>query len=252
MLRVNAVAERLVELLREEGKGARVQDARIGVRYTAVKLQDGRVGLAYTLLNEMRVGCTTITEAGSLRRRQALYLLEMLIKPGLSVHRSLGLATVNALLSRSHMNSSGEDTLNLLGLTGEDHVAMVGFFGPLIPKIKCTTDQLTIIEKDTMRDGIVSSEEGKRSLRSCSVALITATSILNNTLEDVLNSLGSPRWTTILGPSTPLAPEVFSGTPVNHLAGSRVKDSEKVLQIVSEAGGRGLLRPYLELINLIF
>lgn len=252
MLRENAVAERLVELLGGEGKGTKVQDIRIGVRYTAVKLEDGRTGLAYTLLEQTEVGCTTITEAGSLRGRQALSLLEMLIKPGLSVYKSLGLATVNALLSASDISSAGENTIDLIKLTPEDRVAMVGFFGPLIPRIKRITDRFTVIEKDTKRDGAVSAKEGKPALKGCSVALITATSILNNTLEDVLNSLSYPRWTTILGPSTPLAPEVFSETAVNHLAGARIKDSEKVLQIVSEGGGRMLLRPYLELINLIF
>jgi uncharacterized protein len=63
-------------------------------------------------------------------------------------------------------------------------------------------------------------------------------------------ALGAPRLTALIGPSTPLTPEIFHDTPVTHLGGAVVTDPAKVLQIISEAGGTPALRPYLRFVNL--
>jgi uncharacterized protein (DUF4213/DUF364 family) len=75
--------------------------------------------------------------------------------------------------------------------------------------------------------------------------------MLNNTLEKILNNLENPRWVSILGPSTPVCPDIFAGTPVTHLGGSVVLDRKKVMQIVSEGGGTPAMRPYLRFVNLL-
>ena len=41
----------------------------------------------------------------------------------------------------------------------------------------------------------------------------------------------------MLGPSTPLCPEIFAGTPVTMLSGVTVRDAPGLLQVVAEAGG---------------
>jgi len=82
------------------------------------------------------------------------------------------------------------------------------------------------------------------------VAIITATTLLNHTLEETLAALASPRVVAVIGPSTPLLPAVFSGTPVTHLGGAVVADSTRVLQIISEGGGTPALRPSLRFVNL--
>ncbi|MBN1531602.1 MAG: hypothetical protein JXA20_02970 [Spirochaetes bacterium] len=47
-----------------------------------------------------------------------------------------------------------------------------------------------------------------------SVAIVRAASIITGTMEGILSSLGNPRTAVILGPSTFMRPEVFTGTPV--------------------------------------
>jgi len=83
------------------------------------------------------------------------------------------------------------------------------------------------------------------------VAIITATTLLNNTFEETVDLLGAPRSVVLMGPSTPLVPEIFHGTPISHLGGAVVVNSTKVLQIISEGGGTPALRPYLHFVNLI-
>jgi len=50
----------------------------------------------------------------------------------------------------------------------------------------------------------------------------------------------------LLGPSSPLCGDVFSGTKITHVAGSRVKDADAVLRVVSEGGGTMLMKPFLD------
>lgn len=83
------------------------------------------------------------------------------------------------------------------------------------------------------------------------MAIITATTLLNDTIEEVLNSLGNPRHVAILGPSTPLCPVIFQNTPVTHLGGAVIRDTNKVMQIISEGGGTRAMRPYLRFVNLL-
>jgi len=54
-----------------------------------------------------------------------------------------------------------------------------------------------------------------------------------------------------MGPSTPLAPDVFTDTPVTQLGGAVSVDALRILQIVSEGGGTPALRPCLRFVNLI-
>ena len=110
---------------------------------------------------------------------------------------------------------------------------------------------MTILEKNKALPHIVSFKSRGDILKTCTVAIITATSILNNTLETILNDLGNPRWVSIIGPSTPVCRDIFAGTPVTHLGGSVVLDRQKVLQIVSEGGGTPSMRPYLRFVNLV-
>ena len=83
------------------------------------------------------------------------------------------------------------------------------------------------------------------------MAIITATTLLNNTFEEIINLLGTPRAVAIMGPSTPLMPAIFRNTPVTHLGGAVVADSARVMRIISEGGGTPALRPYLRFVNLI-
>jgi hypothetical protein len=128
---------------------------------------------------------------------------------------------------------------------------MVGYFGPLVGRIKKTGANLSIIEKDSARVKIIDDETKDEILRNCTVAVITATSILNNTLEETLNKLGNSRHVVILGPSTPMCGDVFQETPVTHLGGSAILDIRKVMQIISEGGGTPAMRPCLQFINIL-
>jgi len=249
MLPTGEIARRLFDSVFHRGENAVIEEVRIGLGYVGVLLDDRRMGLAALLLHELPSGCSVFPDAGRLAGSRARSLLRNLIEGQNQLTKALGLAAANAVLHAA----SGEDekdSLSIMKLVSEDHVAMVGLFTPMIPKIEGTGAKLTVIERNPARLAVLDKKEKGRILKECTVAIITATALLNDTLEEVLNGLGNPRHVAILGPSTPLCPEIFHDTPVNHLGGARVRDTKKVMQIISEGGGTPAMRPYLRFVNL--
>jgi uncharacterized protein len=250
MLQENEIARRLHEYMSERMTGMKVREVRIGVGYAAVALDENHTGLAAVIRENLAPHCGVVAKAGTLSGMPASELLMYLVNGRNSVEKALGLAVANAVL-RTQAPREESDTLALMDLSSKDHVAMVGLFRPLVPRIEQTGAKLTILGKNKALPHIVGFKSRGDILKTCSVAIITATSILNNTLETILNDLGNPRWVSIIGPSTPVCREIFAGTPVTHLGGSVVLDRSKVLQIVSEGGGTPSLRPYLRFVNVL-
>jgi len=78
------------------------------------------------------------------------------------------------------------------------------------------------------------------SCHACDVVFITGTAFINKTIDHLLD-LCSGR-VAIIGPSTPLWPELLNGLGSKRVAGLfglRVCDPELVYQIVSEGGSTG-------------
>ncbi len=240
------IPEKIVACLKPASEGLSTADVRIGLGYTSVRLDNGAIGLAWTPPSHPE-SCTHVARAGTLAGRPASELLEMTADDHSALARSLGLATANALATLlPRPESTRRDVLDMVNIQPADHVAMVGFFAPLVPGIRRTGCRLDILELETGRPGVVSPEDGRTSLASCTVAIITGTSIITGTLDDLLAGLGKPRAVIILGPSSLMCPQVFAGTPVTHIAGARVRDTRAVEKIVSEGGGTMILKQYMD------
>lgn len=240
-----SIRETAIDCLRPVSKGLSVADVRIGVGFTSVRLDNGSIGLAWTA-ESVSESCTRENRAGTLAGSTSLDLLEMLESSN-PLSRSVGLATANALVaSLPRPRSTTGDVLDIVRIKAADRVAMVGYFGPLIPAIRMTGCTLDILELKTSTPGTLSPEDGKPLLAACTVAIITGTTIVTGTLDELLAGLVEPRAVVILGPSSIMCPPVFDGTPVTHIAGAWVKDAAAVERIVSEGGGTMILKKHMD------
>lgn len=240
----------LVELLNDKAKEHKVYDVRIGLGYTAVCLDNRQAGLAWT--PPRTAGCCThLPLAGTLNGREASELLQMLASEQ-PLQRTLGLATANALLATGTLpETSREEVLEGLKITGDDHAAMVGYFGPLVKRIREVGCRFDIIELDSSKPGVLTPEQGRAVLAECSVAILTGTSLVTGTSDGLLADLGQPREAVLLGPSAPFCAEVFAGTPLTRIAGARVLNADGVLQVVSEGGGTPRLKSHVSFETLV-
>jgi uncharacterized protein (DUF4213/DUF364 family) len=240
----NEITGRLHRRLHDESRRYAVEDVRIGGSYVAVVLTGGRVGLAARLKEAAGAQIEPRRSPGIFSGKPADELLEYLVSGTGAVDRALGLATANALIHHP-LPAREEDTIALMALRPGEQVAMVGLFRPIVARIEATGVQLSVIERDTPE------KERRQALGACSVAVITATTLLNGTLEEVLNELGRPRHVALIGPSTPLCEAVFRDTRVSHLGGSAIADTEGVLRVIAGGGGTPQMRPCLRFVNIM-
>ncbi|MDD2321482.1 MAG: DUF364 domain-containing protein [Geobacteraceae bacterium] len=239
------IQKRLVEVLEVQAEGSVVSDVRIGLGYTAVRLQSGHAGVAWTAKSDAAC-CTHFKEAGTLAGRPADELLRMLANDTSALARTVGLATANALLAAQPAAPTVQDeVISSLSLTLQDRVVMIGYFSPIIAQIRKIGCRLDVVELNSHHGETLTPEQGREPMAQCSVAIVTGTSLVNGTCDEVLAGLGQPRAAVLLGPSSPLCPDAFTGTPITHVAGSRVHDAEALLRVVSEGGGTMLMKPHL-------
>lgn len=240
------IQKRLVEILEPQAEGAVVSDVRIGLGYTVVRLQSGHAGVAWTAKSDAAC-CTHVKEAGSLTGRPAQELLKMLGNENGALARTVGLATANAILAGlPSPPTSRDEVISTLEITSEDRVVMVGYFAPIVAQIRKIGCRFDVVELNSHHGDTLTPEQGREAMAQCTVAIVTGTSLINGTCDDVLAGLGRPRAVVLLGPSSPLCPAAFTGTPVTHVAGSRVRNAEAVLRVVSEGGGTMLMKPNLD------
>jgi len=242
------LAEKIVAAL--DGRDERVLDVRIGLGYTAVQLADGSTGVALSFSRQAGFGCTVFRGMRPIAGRPAAELLELLPSSD-PIEAAVGLACANALANRPAEEFVDGDVLEQLDLSSEDHVGMVGNFGPLVGPVRKKAGRLTIFEQIEEPTGdMLPAAEAVRVLPECQIALITGTTIINHSVDDLLSAAGNCRTVVVLGASTPLLPGVFAGTPVDMISGVVVTDAPAILQIVSEGGGMRFFKPYIRKVNL--
>jgi uncharacterized protein (DUF4213/DUF364 family) len=230
------LTDEIVEQMLPFAKGHTAADIRIGLGYTGVRLSDGNCGLAYTLHESEYESCCVIPEAGRLTGRKVSELVSWL-KLSDTTACAVGLAAVNAILAPT-VKAAEADVLGLLPVHSDDSVGMIGFFGPLVNPLRERVKSLHIFERRPDPDsGILPESAAREILPKCQVAVISATAILNQTIDGLLDLCKKAREVAILGPSTPFLPEVFGRHGVTMLSGLRVVDPNSVLRIVSEGGG---------------
>ncbi len=240
----NSVVELLESHLMETARERSIRQAVAGGRFCAVVLDDGGAGVA----NLCPDVCGTPSRgAVGVLPRPGTSATEALEALTLRDHSAIGLATANALANRFRtlgMQADGAvfpgDLLRVLKLKPDDHVGMVGCFSPIVEPVRHRVRQLSIFERGQRQaSGLLDEDQAYGLLPECSVALITATTLLNGTIDALLIAAASCREVVLLGPSTPLTPDVFASSPgrVTLLAGAVVTDAEQILRTVARGGG---------------
>jgi uncharacterized protein (DUF4213/DUF364 family) len=229
-----------------------VEDVRIGVYYTAVKLNTGHAGVAYTPTHDIpQSRCCPISQArmGRAGGLLDLCLLEFvdLVHSENLLESGVGVATVNALSQllmeggRPGYRILGEevDTLGLLEVGPEDTVSIIGAFPPVIKHMRQFTKHIYVIERNPKAqvEAPLEPEEASKSLLPRSdIVVFTGATIVNHSFEALLSLCTSAREVVLLGPTCSMIPEPLFDHGVTLMGGLWIHDSDRVLRVVSEAG----------------
>lgn len=226
-----------------------VKDVRIGLAYTGVLLSEDYGGVACTPLYDFSC-CPALDFTDILKGKTADKMLELALSEN-PLEAAVGVATANALsqilhnLEPENFSVSNIDVLDLI--KPGDRVAMVGYFGPLVPKILKITEKLTVLEKreiEAPQTRTLSSEKAREVLPVSDVIILSASTLANMTFDELLSLRGAAREVILLGPSAPLYPEPFFQRGITAVMGTRIFDPLTMLTVVSEAGGTKKLHQY--------
>ena len=156
---------------------------------------------------------------------------------------AVGLGALNAV-SQHLIKTAGfsldraTDPVGQLDLAGARHVGMVGFFAPLIREWENYPGTLTVIEKDPKfleRSGPFEVTDQTDRLRDCDRVLITGSTLINDTLDDVLSYCDPKARVALVGPSASCLPDPIFDRGVDVVGSTMVCDLPR-LEALLEAG----------------
>ncbi len=229
---------RLHDACAERAAQAAVTDLTIGLGYAAVSVEGGGLGLAYTWFGD-KACCSFMRGWDEVEGAPATELLGRLLSAD-GFERSIGLATVNALNQAAAGRLPADEgpagaLVRGLRIERATKVAMVGFFPPVAKALEALGAELEVVDTAL---GIGDQQTFKERLGDWAEALImTSTTLLNDTAEELLGHAAPGVRVALLGPSTPLIPQAFVPLRVDVLAGMVPVDAERVRRAVRHGGG---------------
>jgi len=244
---------KLIEKIAGEAKalGAdkRVESVCIGQAYCVTVLKSGEAGLSWVFRGNLQAGCNLALPSRPLAGKTAGELLDF---AGFSpLANSIVLSTANAVFAPHAVPETAGDFTERFEIEAGMKVGMVGHFATVERTIRAKGAELLIFDLHPKpQSDVLDAAKIPDILPGCDVAILTATAIVNETIDDLLSAASSCSHTGILGPSTPLHPACYAGTPVTSASGVLIRDPASIVQVVAEAGGMQLFKPYVDKVNV--
>jgi uncharacterized protein (DUF4213/DUF364 family) len=232
-----------------------IDDLAIGIFFTGVKLSTGHAGCAFTPIGEIpEAACCPTTaarmpQAGELEGTPISEIIKYSLDPNV-VKSAIGVATLNALSQLILESPDGKeydmirdrDGFNLLSIQPHETVSLVGAFGPYIRRLKMMGNPFFIIEKNsqTLRldemKHFKPESEMRDSLEKSGVAILTGTSIVNHTIDQIFSLLRNGIRTAIIGPTASMIPHAFFKRGVRIMAGVQISNPDLMIKILKQGG----------------
>jgi uncharacterized protein (DUF4213/DUF364 family) len=224
----------------------------IGMHWTAVVVEsnDGlKCGLASTaFMGHSHTSEPDVPEAGYLEQKSGSELVKLSCS-NTPVLASVGVAALNALLpipTQDWEEANAEDVLTRHG--DGKRVAMIGRF-PFAERLRSNVGELVILEKDPGPDDLP-AQAAYEVIPHADVVAITSMTVINHTLDELINLCNPEAYVMLLGPSTPLNPLLFE-RGIDVLSGSIVEEIDPVLRVVMQGGNfRQVHHAGMRLVNI--
>lgn len=260
----------LSSILGEEMNTLVVERAVVGQFFTAVKLNNGSTGACHSPAKALITSecCASLPKsvllAGHLKGRPVGEFLADLWED-LGNCRALGIAVINALAETAWRRRpapgwkmiTGVDALKAAGLRPEEKMVMVGAFVSYIRALKTHHEKLAVLELTTapfLPDELrfyIAADKAPEVVPTADVLLMTGSTIVNDTMDDLLALARPDARVMVVGPSTPMLPDVLAAKGADLLATIRINDGDRFLDVLAEGGGtQGVFDKSAELVVL--
>lgn len=227
----------------------------VGLFFTGVKLSNGTGGLCFTPLRSIpeAVCCPSQARAmpssGKLKGSAAMQFAEEMMA-GSALNKALGIATLNALSMtcwkqqppETYGIKTGVDAMDVVIIPDDAYVVVVGAIIPTLKALKRRGKLFGILELNPsvlLADEMpyyIAPEQAAEKLPQADLLIVTGTTLINDTLEELLKQRKNDAKVVVIGPTASGLPDAFFRRGVNVLGGVMVNDPNQVLDLISEAG----------------
>lgn len=157
-------------------------------------------------------------------------------------NKTLAMGAINAISQHIFIISGYKfdfttDSLGLLNLNQDDKPGMVGFFPPLVKLIEKMGLELIIIEKKAQLIKKTANWEvtlDPKRLIDCNKVLITSTTVLNESIEDILKFCSQADKISIIGPTAGFLPDPLFSRGVDIVGGTYIHSPGLFMELISE------------------
>jgi hypothetical protein len=199
--------------------------------FMALALEGGAGGISYVLLPDSRAGEYRALKPESFIGVRPEQYAEAFGGTA-PLRNMLGLASINAICQHVMRETNctpgaATDSLGLMNIEDGDRVGMVGFFPPLLKYMRNSKAKLVIVEKNEQlieRYPKWHVTLDVTELNTCNKVLCTGTTLLNDTLDDVLEQCTAAEHISVLGPTAGYFPDPLFARGVHVLGGRLVND----------------------------
>ncbi|MBV8336741.1 MAG: DUF364 domain-containing protein [Alphaproteobacteria bacterium] len=233
----------------------KVERVVVGLFFTGVKLSNGYAGTSATPIKTIpgAVCCPSSTMAmpfpGKMHGRRAVELAAEAFSDH-GIRRAVGIATVNALADccwrhRPHPDvelRQGVDALDATDIRPGNNVVVVGAFVPFLKELKRRGHSFLVLEQDpaTLKPDELPffrpAEQAPQILPQADVVLITGSTLVNNTLEQLLALTRQEARVTVVGPTVGMLPDAFLDRGADVLGSVRITEPDAFLDLLAEGG----------------
>jgi len=218
-------------------KGGQPKDA----QFMAISLEGGATGISFVLLpDEKMEEYTALQPSAYAGKNPQEFALEFGNDD--PIKEMISLASINAICQHVMRETnfavdSATDSLGLLSVSEGDRIGMVGLFSGLIKTINKAGAELVVIEKNDQLvkkfpDLPITLDATK--LSECNKILCTSTTILNNSLDEILAHCSPDAFVSIIGPTAGYFPDPLFTRGVDVVGGRVVENSTQFLQLLAE------------------
>jgi len=243
---------RVTDILGRELDAITVERAVVGLFFTGVKLTAGTAGTCATPRDAAPgdICCPLDTHRVAFRRiagRPATEVMRDALS-GSGLARAVGIAALNALADlcwqrRPHPDAAltpGADAFDASDIGDGDRVVLVGAFIPFLKELKRRGCNYLVLEKSPAMlkpeelPCYRPAEQAAAVVPAADVLLITGSTLLTDTLEDLLALARPKARVTVLGPTVGLLPDAFLARGADILGSVRVTNPDDFLDLLAE------------------
>jgi len=210
-------------------------------QFMAISLEGGATGISFVLLpDEKMEEYSALQPLDFVEKNPQGFALEFGSDD--PIKEMISLAAINAICQHvmketSFAVDSATDSLGLLSLSAGDRVGMVGLFYGLIKTIKKAGAELVVVEK---KEQLIKEFPNLpitldvSNLSTCNKILCTSTTILNNSLDEILAHCSADAFVSIIGPTAGYFPDPLFARGVDVVGGRVVNNGALFMQLLAE------------------